>query len=108
MKRKALTGVFLSIVLVLTLFMSALAAEPPIRIVVGGEPLETDVNPMIVEGRTMLPVRAVFEAIGANVSWDGDTRTVTAQKGDTTVTLQIDSKRMGINGEGKTLDVPAP
>ena len=89
------------------LVSSVTALADPIEIYMGGEALELDVSPIIVEGRTMLPVRAVFENIGAKVSWDGDTRTVTATKGDTTVQLTIDSTEMLINGTPHTLDVPA-
>ena len=38
--------------------------------------VELDVAPMITEGRTLVPARAVSEAIGKTVTWDGDTRTV--------------------------------
>lgn len=82
-------------------------AERPIKIVVGGEKLETDVAPTVINERTMLPVRAVFEAIGAKVKYDANTRTVTATKRDKTVKLVIDSDIMTVNGEQKTLDVPA-
>lgn len=88
-------------------FTSITVLADPIEIYMSGEALELDVAPIIVEGRTMLPVRAVFENIGANVSWDGETRTVTAVKGNTTVKLVIDSQEMLVNGEVHTLDVPA-
>lgn len=41
-----------------------------------GEKLETDVSPMLIDGRTYLPIRAVAEALGYGVEWDNDTRTV--------------------------------
>ena len=89
-------------------FMTVTAlAAPPIKVVVGGEKLETDVAPIIVDGRTMLPVRAVFEAIGAKVNYEASERKVIATKGDTTVTFVIDSNIMTINGAEKTIDVPA-
>ncbi len=63
--------------------------------------------PVIVEGRTLVPLRSVFEALGATVEWDNETRSVTSVKGDTTITLAVDSKEMTVNGTVKTLDVPA-
>ena len=104
--KKRILGITLVLCMVLAV-TSITALADPIEIYMGGEALELDVAPIIVEGRTMLPVRAVFENIGAKVSWDGDTRTVTATKGDTTVQLIIDSKEMLVNGEKHTLDVPA-
>ncbi|MEW6172321.1 MAG: copper amine oxidase N-terminal domain-containing protein [Bacillota bacterium] len=43
----------------------------------GGAPVYLDVPPKIVNGRTLAPFRFVSEALGADVSWDGDTQTVT-------------------------------
>lgn len=64
-------------------------------------------KPVIVEGRTLVPLRAIFEAMGAEVSWDDATSTVTATRGDTTVSLTVGSDTLYVNGEVKTLDVPA-
>lgn len=69
--------------------------------------IETDTPPTIVDGRTLVPVRAIFEAIGATVEWDGDTYTATGVRGDTTVVIQIDNTTAYVNGEPKILDVPA-
>ena len=50
-----------------------------------------DQPPVIMNGRTLVPLRGIFEALGANVSWDGQTQTVTATKGGTTIQLKIGS-----------------
>ncbi len=63
--------------------------------------------PVIVEGRTLVPLRSVFEALGAEVSWNNEERSVTSIKDDVTITLKVDSMEMLVNGEIKTLDVPA-
>ena len=63
--------------------------------------------PVIVEGRTLVPLRSVFEALGATVEWNNDTRSVTSVKGEVTITLAVDSKELVVNGTVKTLDVPA-
>lgn len=47
-----------------------------IKIIVDGKAIETDKEPFIYDGTTYLPVRAVGEAIGKEVSWDGNTNTV--------------------------------
>ena len=39
----------------------------------------------------MVPLRAIFEALGADVQWDGTTQTVSSSKGSTNVSLQINS-----------------
>ena len=72
-----------------------------------GEKIKFDQIPVIENGRTLVPLRAIFEKIGAEVEWDGDTQTVTATKGDITVALTIDSTAATKNGETIALDVPA-
>jgi N-acetylmuramoyl-L-alanine amidase len=47
-----------------------------ITIKVDGKIIETDVEPINVNGRVLVPVRAVAEALGCKVDWDGDTQTV--------------------------------
>lgn len=55
----------------------------------------------------MIPVRAIFEALGAEVSWNGDTQTVTAVWDDIVISLQIGSNLLYQNREAKELDLPA-
>jgi hypothetical protein len=52
-------------------------------------------------------MRAIFEALGAKVSWDEEMRTVTSAKDDTTVVLQIGQDNIFINGTAKKIDTPA-
>lgn len=73
---------------------------------VAGADKTLDVPPMIINDRTMVPLRAIFEALGAEVDWNGDTRTITGKKGDTTITMQIDNLTMTKNGVEAALDTP--
>ena len=54
----------------------------------------------------MVPLRAIFEALGASVEWDDSTKTVTSERGDTKVSLTIGEAEIIVNGEAKALDVP--
>ncbi|MHC0038893.1 stalk domain-containing protein [Pseudoneobacillus sp. C159] len=60
--------------------------------------------PVVSQGRTMVPMRSIFETLGATVVWDGKTQTVTAKKGTTTVKLTIGSKTAYINNKKITID----
>ena len=51
------------------------------------------VDAQIVNSRTMVPLRKIFELLGATVDWDNETRTAFAVKGDTSIKLQIDNER---------------
>lgn len=72
-----------------------------------GRLLSFDVPPTIEQGRVLVPMRAIFEALGAEVAWDSATLTVTATKGQTRVQLTIGAKTAYKNDTPVTLDVPA-
>ena len=78
-----------------------------INVVLDGKNLSFDVPPQIINGRTLVPLRVIFEALGASVRWSDLTQTVTAVRGNTTVALQIGSSILIKNGTPITLDVPA-
>ena len=63
--------------------------------------------PITEKDRTLVPMRAIFEALGAEVEWENETQTATATKDGITVSVTIDSNRMLKNGEEIELDVPA-
>lgn len=77
--------------------------EPP-TIHVDGRYLVTDVDPTIINGRTLLPFRAAGEAIGATVDWDQATQTATAIKDGKTVAFTLNSTTYTIDGESYTTD----
>ena len=62
---------------------------------------------MIIGERTLIPARAFFETMGAQVSWDDASRKVIIVEGETTIELTIDSSGTIVNGKEKLLDVPA-
>lgn len=93
-----------ALLLFLALANSALAAP---RVILDGRQLSFDVPPTIEQGRTLVPMRAIFEALGAEVSWDGATRTVTADREQVTVRLTVGVKTAYKNGAPVALDVPA-
>lgn len=72
-----------------------------------GEPVNCDVAPYIKDGRTLAPIRAILERFGMTVTWDQDTRTATAVKGDITIKVVCGSNIAYVNGVEKPLDVPA-
>ncbi|MBN1629015.1 MAG: copper amine oxidase N-terminal domain-containing protein, partial [Thermoleophilia bacterium] len=78
-----------------------------IQVEVNGRPLSFRVPPMQASGRTMVPLRGIFESLGAQVNWYAPTRTITAMKGATDVQLSIGDPRATVNGQTVLLDVPA-
>lgn len=87
------------------LFAASALADP--TAVLDGRPLSFDQPPVVENGRTLVPLRAIFEAMGADVSWDQESQTATAVRGDTVVVLKLGSTTPTVNGQIQRLDVPA-
>lgn len=66
-----------------------------------------DTDPIIENSRTLVPMRAIFEALGVEVEWDDANKTAIAMKDDTTMSLKIGDNIGYINNEQVELDVPA-
>ena len=75
MKKKKWLVVFSVAILICALAAGAWASEP-IKLVVNGQEIKPDVAPQIVGNRTMVPVRWIAEALGAEVEWDAQSKTV--------------------------------
>lgn len=77
----------------------------PVTINVDGKYLPTDVDPYLSNGRTMVPMRAAGEAVGATVDWDQASQTATATLAGREVSFTLWSNTYLIDGEAKTTDV---
>ena len=64
-------------------------------------------NAFIKDDRTLVPLRSIFEALGATVEWDEATEGITATRGMTTINLRIGDKKMYVGETVVELDVPA-
>lgn len=77
------------------------------KMTVKGKELQFDVPPVIKDGKILIPVRAITEALGATVKWDQSTNTVTIIKGNTTIQFVLGESKVLVNGNEVNLDVPA-
>ncbi len=101
-----------SIIMILTLVFSqfAMAQEAEaaaISVLIDGKKLAMEKAPLMQQGRVLVPMRSVFEALEASVSWDSKTQTITAKKGSTTIILKAGQKSATVGNRTVTLDVPA-
>lgn len=103
---KKLLTMMLAIVMLFSVAISA-NADGEVKVKVDGKEIKTDVAPVIKSGSTLVPIRAIAEALGADVQWDGGTRTVTVSTVDNEISLTLDSTTATVNGAAKTLEVAA-
>jgi hypothetical protein len=86
---------------------SALAANP-IQVVLNGKSLVfAHTPPMQIKGSTLVPMRDIFEALGATVKFDKASQTVYGQKGATAIILPLGALEATVNGLPHTLPQPA-
>lgn len=87
---------------------AVLATANRLVVVVDGKPVEFKGNaqPLVHHGRVMVPMRGIFEALGATLTYDPTTRTVQAQRNNETVELTFGSKIAKKNGAEILLDTP--
>lgn len=89
----------------LTLVSSAWAQN--VQVTLNGSPVEFyGVNPMMVNNRLMVPVRGIFEKMGANVVWAGSTRTVVATQGSRVVMMRVGDRQATVDAKTVFLDAP--
>lgn len=91
--------------------LEELAVKPDIVTVkLDGETLQFPTqDPVIVNDRTLVPMRTIFEAFDAEVEWidENGVQRIVATATDKIIEMTIGSDKFYVNGEGKTLDVPA-
>lgn len=98
---------FIAVSIVTLMFCQSVFAAD-ISVNLDGESVDFAIqSPVIVEGRTLIPLRGVFEKLGYEITWDGETKTASFVKDDTVVKVMVNSSEFTVNDETKTLDVPA-
>lgn len=78
---------------------------PEASVTLNGNLMVLDQSAVIVDGRTLVPVRAIFEAMGLTLDWNDITKTITATKEGMVIVMSIDNKVTYVNGEAHVLDV---
>ena len=107
MMKKTKFMFLLVLALVIVMMLAGTGAAESIKVNLNGSPLAFDQPPIIENGRTLVPMRAIFEGLGAQVGWDGASGTVTGTQDGLVVVLKIGDTQALVNGNPVILDVPA-
>lgn len=76
------------------------------RLIIDGKERFFPQRPEIINDRTFVQLRSIFEAMNAKVVWNQETQTVTAVKGNRTISLTLDSEKALLNSKKIQLDAP--
>lgn len=104
----------LSLIIAVTILIISIGAycDSDITVTLDGRELSFDVPPQIIDGRTLVPMRAIFEALGAEVDWNGELQHIIAQTQNKHIDMFVGSDTMSVTQKGDTfaemirLDVP--
>ena len=102
--KKLITLIFAGIFILCSFSVSA--ANNDIKVNVNNSPVTYDSPPVIVNDRTMVPIRQTAEALGANVKWDDSTKTATVTLSNRVVKLTQDNPYIYINDIRLLMDAP--
>lgn len=93
----------------LALMLLATPLSAAVQVQLNGTPVTFDVPPVNEDGRTLVPMRAIFEALGASIEWDAATQTVKGYRPGRNVTLKLTlgAEHAEVNGRQVALDTPA-
>ncbi len=104
MKKKLISLLFITLITV-GVFSYNILAQENVSVYINGTKILFDVDPQIINGRTMVPMRTIFEKLGAKVDWEQNTQTITGTKEDTIIIMQIDNNELKVNNKTTILDV---
>lgn len=96
--------IIMSVVFVFCFSVVALA-EDSVTVYVDNEKVDFDVNPFIEEGRTLVPLRGVFEKLGARVDWNKNIQEVVIKDDNNEIQMLLNKNKVMVNGEIKDIDV---
>lgn len=106
--KKKLMSLFLTTMILLTISSQVFASSNEIEVYIDGTKLIFENQPPIIDnGRTLVPMRAMFEALGAYVEWNDDTKTATGSTLAVFVSIRIGENTMNRNFVDVPLEVPA-
>ena len=88
-------------------FAGAANAQPAAQVYLNGQPLRTEVAPINQNGRLLVPMRGIFESLGATVNYNNLNRSIAAQRGTTVVRMALGTRNATVNNLPVTLDTPA-
>jgi len=95
----------ISIVLICCITTLAYGETNNVSVYVDNEKIEFDVNPVIENGRTLVPLRGVFEKLGAEVDWNKDISEVVIKDENNEIEMLLGKDKVMVNGEINDIDV---
>ncbi len=106
---KRTLSLLMVVMMIASLLVAPALADDGIKVTINGVEQKYDVMPVIINGRTLVPMRGIYEALGAEITWVDATKTVVGARDNKHIKLRINSDAVYVDGveQEKKLDVPA-
>jgi len=104
---KRIISLLVTMCIICSCFVAVNVNADGINIVIDDANQVYDQMPVIVSDRTLVPLRGIFESLGATVTWYEELRMIVGAKDDTTIVLWVNDTKAVVNDKEVTLDVPA-
>lgn len=107
MKKVAVLVLLMSLIFTMVPVMASAASKTvETKLYLDGKMMDSKVKPMIVNNKTLVPLRIIAEGLGSQVDWNGKKKTVTVSKQSKTIQLTVNQKKAAVNGKSFVLEQP--
>ena len=108
MKARVFTLTIAILLVIVFVPIAVVHANDTIRVTINNQQVSFEgQGPVLVEGRTLVPIRGVFEVLGFDVTWNNATQQATLIGAEAVIVVTVDSRTFTTNGISHSLDVPA-
>ena len=112
MKKLICTVLIFTFLYTVPVFAEAQNNEKIVTVKIDGKIIEFDEQPRLTDGRTLVPMRKIYEELGAEVEWIGDAQLIVATYKSCIITMKIGKKRLTLadvlTGEVKEMELDVP
>ncbi len=103
---KKLFSLLVAVLILASSFQIVTSAGENVNVIIDEDVLSFDVAPQIINGRTMVPLRGIFEYFGAEVTWNQNLQSIRSTLGNVSIFMQVGNQEAVINGNSVILDSP--
>ncbi|MDR6552315.1 stalk domain-containing protein [Paenibacillus qinlingensis] len=100
------SGITIILMWIFLVVPNTVFAEKTVKVFFDNTELQFEVDPLIKEGSTFVPLRPIFERMGFKVSWYEEEQSVTGKKDNLSITMEINSPIAYVNGKAIKLQAP--
>ena len=102
---KKIISAIIALMMFSVVMLTTVGAENEISVYLDGAKVEFDVKPQVIDGRTMLPIRAIFEKLGAVVEWEDNNKSAVCVKDGIEVKMTVGSPEIYVNDKVVQMDI---